>query len=247
MHANYSFHFLETVSKQLVDELEALTVSFLDAAALARLAADQAASNAHQGVYLLRLAGQPVYLGKADDVHDRLRQHLRKLSGRQNIDLAQVGYKALLLDKSMSTAANETVLIGLFRRHHEGMWNGTGFGPKDPGKNRDTTAPGPFDRDHPIKADYPLTTVTDVETVTSLFRKMKNELPYVFRYELTANSGNINLDLDQVPRSAEMLLRAAMQALEPGWQAAILSYGMVVYPAQKNYGPQVTTMLSPGR
>ena len=120
MHATYSFHFLNTVSKQLIAELDALTVSTLDAAALTKLAADQVSANAHQGVYLLHVNGRPVYLGKAEDVHDRLRQHLRKLSGRRNVDLTQVGYKALLLDKSMSTAANETVLIALFRRDYQG-------------------------------------------------------------------------------------------------------------------------------
>ena len=44
------------------------------------------------------------------------------------------------------------------------MWNGSGFGPKDPGKNRDTTEPGAFDRDHPIITDLQVQNVEDHET-----------------------------------------------------------------------------------
>ena len=60
----------------------------------------------------------------------RLRGHLNKLKGSQKINLSAVGYKALVLDKSMSTAANEDVLTAVFGAKHSGMWNNKGFGPK---------------------------------------------------------------------------------------------------------------------
>ncbi len=245
MHTTYTFDFLTTISHQLVEELDLLVATPLTANALEKLNEDQSACGTRQGVYVLFLEGMPVYLGKADNVHERLRQHLRKLSGRLNVDVSRLGYKALLLDKSISTAANEDVLIDLFRDNHEELWNGTGFGPKDPGRERDTTAPNKFDREFPIRADFPVETVADVETVGSLFHKMKRELPYVFRHGLTPEVGALAIDLRDVPRTAEALLTAAMAVMEPGWQAVILSHGMVVYKDNKAYAPEIRTIRSP--
>ena len=242
MHAAYSFHFLDTVSRELIAELGALALTPLNQQALAKLAADQVTLNARQGVYLLYHRGEPVYLGKADDVHERLRQHLRKMSGRANIDLGAVGYKALLLDKSMSTAANETVLIQLFQETYQGMWNGTGFGTKAPGKERDTTAPSKFDREHPIKADYPITGIRDKETVGAVFQTIKSQVPFVFRHAVDSKALKIELELREVPRTAESLVAAALASMEAGWYCAVLSYGLVVYRDRKTYGPDVRVL-----
>jgi hypothetical protein len=243
LHATYTFDFLTTVSKQLVEKLDSLPVTQL-AANLDALAAFQQETGFVQGVYLVHEGALPKYLGKADNVHDRLKQHLRKLSGRRNIVQAEVGYKALLLDKSMGTAANEEILIRLYEAEHDAMWNGSGFGPKDPGKERDTTAPSAFDRDHPIITDFAVTNVEDHETIRTLFVKMKRDLPYVFRYEVGA-ARNTAVDLTDLPRNAEALLRAAMRVLPLGWHSAILSYGMVVYNvAPKNYPAGVVVIPS---
>lgn len=234
MHSFYNFHFLDTISRQLQEKLEALKTSPLNQEALQSLDAYQTENKAAQGVYLLHYDGRPVYVGKAGDVAQRLAQHLRKLSGRQNIDLAKVGYQALLLDKSMSTAANEDVLVRLFRKKYSGMWNRQGFGPKDPGQNRDTTKPGPFDTRHPIRTDHMVPGVTNEETVASLLLKMKATLPYVCRYQL-GNRGGETLDLRNVAHQARPLMQAVVDALGPGWKAGILSYGMVLYRNDKHY------------
>lgn len=244
MHATFIFDFLTTVSKQLVERLDALPVTNLSETTLTALADFQRETGFVQGVYLIHEAAQPRYLGKANEVCDRLRQHLWKLSGRLNINLADIGYKAVLLDNSMSTAANEELLIRLFAAQHAGMWNGKGFGPNDPGKERDTTAPSDFDRDHPIVTDFAVEGVNDNETIGTLFRKMKDGLPYVFRYKIgTARTTPLNLT--DVPRNAEALLRAAMRVLPRGWHGAILSYGMVVYAVPpKQYPAGVVVMES---
>lgn len=234
MHSFYSFHFLDTISHQLREKLEALPTTMLTAATLRTLASYQEENQARQGVYLLHYDERPVYVGKALDVAERLAQHLRKLSGRQNIELARVGYKALLLDKSMSTAANEDVLVSLFREAHADMWNGQGFGPKDPGQNRDTTRPGPFDTRHPIRADHPVTGITNTETVASLLGKMKVALPYVCRYNIEGR-GDEPVNLDGVAHKARPLMQAVVNVLGPGWKAGILSYGMVLYHNDKHY------------
>lgn len=244
MHATYTFDFLTTVSKQLVEKLDSLAVTPL-AANLDAVADFQRTSGFVHGVYVLHEGALPVYLGKADDVHDRLKQHLRKLSGRRNIVLSDIGYRALLLEKSMSTAANEDVLIRLYEAQHDAMWNRRGFGPKDPGKERDTTAPSMFDRDHPIITDFPMENVQDQETVGTLFRKMKDELPYVFRFSI-GTARTTPIDLTGMPRNAEALLRAAVRVLPRGWHGAILSYGMVVYNVPPKQYPAGVVVIESG-
>ncbi|GAB3097205.1 hypothetical protein GCM10027159_16960 [Lysobacter terrae] len=160
------------------------------------------------------------------------------------MDLQDVGYKALLLDKSMSTAANENVLIDLFQQANPHMWNGKGFGPKDPGKERDTTRPSAFDQAYPIREDFPVATVQDHETVGSLLTKMKAELPFVFRYGLRSRDAACStpLDLTGVGRSAQELLQVAVTALGPGWKGVVLAFGMVLYKTTKDY-PYGRTLL----
>ena len=78
-----------------------------------------------------------------------------------------------------------------------------------------------------------------------LFRKMKDGLPYVFRYQIdTARTTPI--DLTGVPRNAEALLRAAMRVLPHGGHGAILSYGMVAYAVPPKQYPAGVVVISSG-
>ena len=243
MHALYSFHFLLTVSAQLHDQLNAMDETPLTENALETLAQFQRANNAVQGVYVLHHNGLPVYVGKASNIRVRLQKHLKKISGRRNISLADIAYKALLLDKSMSTAANENVLLGLFQQSYAGMWNNGGFGPNDPGKQRDTTKPGVFDRTYPIRKDYRIEMISPPTTVGSLFIMMKEQLPYVFRYQqLTDTEATTPIALTSVSIAADELFRTAVIALGTGWKGAIVSYGMVLYKNDKAYpfGEEIT-------
>ncbi|RYZ81033.1 MAG: Eco29kI family restriction endonuclease [Proteobacteria bacterium] len=234
MHALYSFDFLDTISKQLQERLDSLNVTLLNGEQLGELENFQEENQRKQGVYVIHYDGAPRYIGKAANVAERLKQHYKKLTGRQNIDLAKIGYKCLLLDKSMSTAANEDLLIEKYREVHSDLWNGQGFGPKDPGKERDTTVPGSFDQRHPIRLDFQLSEIDDAETVKSLSKKLKTGLPYVFRYNVSSREEeDLNLvGIERVPRS---LVQALVNHLGAGWRGAILSYGIVVYQNQKNY------------
>lgn len=103
--------------------LEALPESSLNTETLLSLQQYQQDCGTHQGVYVIHHNGVPVYVGKANNVSDRLSQHLMKLSGRRGIAPESIGYKALLLDKSMGTAANEDILITMFKAEHAEMWN----------------------------------------------------------------------------------------------------------------------------
>ncbi|QIK81508.1 hypothetical protein G7069_07820 [Lysobacter sp. HDW10] len=234
MHAIYSFDFLNTVSEQLSKELESLSVSRLEYSSIAQLECFQTENRSKQGVYLLHLCGDPVYLGKAVNIKERLLQHLIKLSGRRNINLLDVGYKALLLDKSMSTAANETVLLGFFQQKYPEMWNNKGFGPKDPGRQRDNTNPGFFDVHYPIEENYVISVAVSKMSISDLFRTMKASLPYVFRYNLE-DKGGAEVDVSSVRPVARELLQLAIDALGPGWKGVVLAYGMIAYRTNQEY------------
>jgi predicted GIY-YIG superfamily endonuclease len=242
----YDFNFLETVSAQLVETLDTLPASTLDSRMLSELSQFQRQERSRQGIYLLMHDEKPVYLGKANDLSNRLAGHLRKLQGRLHIDRGTLSFKAILLDRSMSTAANEELLIAAFSKTHRGMWNGKGFGSKDPGKNRDRTEPSAFDRDHPIIRDFPVV-LDNTETVLSLFVKLKNQLPFLFRHEkLPKEIADIPLDLQQVDRQAEAVLRHAISKFPSEWHGAILSYGIVVYAGLDAYWHTTNVFASPG-
>jgi len=238
LHSLYVFDFLTTVSLQLKEKLEGLDETVLDKASLAELAMYQRENDSLQGVYVIHYEGQPKYVGKANNVSDRLSQHLTKLSGRRGIDPLLIGYKTLLLDKSMSTAANEDILISMFKQEHTGMWNGAGFGPKDPGKERDTTKPGPFDTAYPILDEYLVNLKMDESgaiNLKDLVTTMKDQLPYVFRYNIPAEELEKTMILTNDDRRARSLLQAVVSFLGEGWKGAVISYGMVLYKTSKHY------------
>lgn len=238
MYSLYVFDFLTTVSVQLKEKLEGLDETVLDKASLADLARYQREHDALQGVYVIHYEGQPKYVGKANNVSDRLSQHLTKLSGRKGINPLAIGYKTLLLDKSMSTAANEDILISMFKQEHTGMWNGAGFGPKDPGKERDTTKPGPFDTAYPILDEYLVNLKTDENgaiNLKDLVTTMKDQLPYVFRYNVPAEELEKTIVLTSDDRRARSLLLTVVSFLGEGWKGAVISYGMVLYKTSKHY------------
>jgi hypothetical protein len=245
MHVLYNFHFLNTVSIQLKELLDSTKVTLLNDRKLEDLDKFQNSNDSKQGVYLLHHKDEPVYLGKAENVADRLTQHLRKLRGRKNIQLKSIGYKAILLDKSMSTAANEDILIAMFQKTHEGMWNGKGFGPKDPGKERDTTAPSWFDKNYSIIPDYSVEGLAGNASVLEIAETMKLKLPYVFRYNIPQDVGDKQVNLVNVKMDAKSLLTVAVNALGAGWKGVILSYGMILYKTEQVYphGIEITAKI----
>jgi len=238
LHSLYVFDFLRTVSYQLKETLETLSASPLSDLALANLQEFQGEARSTQGVYLLIYDSVPCYIGKANNVKDRLSQHLTKLRGRRNINLDHLAYKALLLDKSMSTAANESILIELFKEQNVDMWNGAGFGPKDPGQERDTTKPGKFDQQHPIIDNFRVNLRLDQDGTIELghlLAAMKSQLPYVFRYDVPKSELSGKIDMISIEPVANNLLQIIVSHLGVGWRGAIISYGMVLYKTSKRY------------
>lgn len=231
----FKFRLPIAVTTQLIEKLEQLEATPLTRADLDRLADFQRKHEMQAGVYVLYLDGVAVYAGKADGLLDRLHQHLEKIRGRVILAAKEVRYKALLLDENWSTSANEDLLIRHFKERDECEWNKSGFGPKDPGKNRDGYQPNRFDLLYPINTEWPITGVGDAMSIGEVLALMKEQLPYVLRYELPVEDMRRTLKLKGVPRTAMGLALAIAKELGEEYQFMLFKSHMVLYKSRKQY------------
>lgn len=243
MFGLFRFDLPQAVTNQLVLDLNDLEGSSLTPNALADLRAFQERHEAQHGVYLLLDNDHPVYIGKADNVAERLLQHYEKLRGRLNVDLATINYKALILEVTWSTSANEDLLIEYFKSKDQCEWNKKGFGPKDPGKERDGHKPGWFDSTYPINSSWPCENIPDRINVGGALGLLKDQLPYLLRYSVDAPESKIELDLSGVPRTAESILVNVAGALGAQWQLMQFNSHFTLYkhdrPKQYSNGKQL--------
>ena len=85
------------------------------------------------GVYVLYWDEVTVYVGQAQNLRNRLRDHLRKIQGRQGINASDVTCKYLTIARLWEVARAEAVLIARFNPE----WNGIpGFSSHAPGSGR---------------------------------------------------------------------------------------------------------------
>ena len=85
------------------------------------------------GVYVIYWNNEVVYVGQARNLRNRLRDHYRKIDGRDGIDPNQVTCRYLTIARLWEVSRAEEVLIGRF--HPE--WNGVpGFSMHTPGRGR---------------------------------------------------------------------------------------------------------------
>jgi hypothetical protein len=95
------------------------------------------------GIYALYFKEKLVYVGKASKgttkskrtLRTRLTEHVRKISGRQNITLTDMKCRYLTFASEWWVFAAEFALITHFRP----AWNESGFGSKVPGAGRPGT------------------------------------------------------------------------------------------------------------
>jgi hypothetical protein len=230
--------FKLSISKALTDQLhEALHE--LDPAPLTE--ADLAQVEARQGVYQLYLADDLVYVGSASgSLRNRLSQHLRKLSGRQNIAAASVRFTCLYVDEDLTVLAPEDRLIRVFQDEGSCAWNGSGFGIHDPGRRRDETAvdAGHFDAQYPIRLDW----ITDIPagsyTAADLLAQLRRDLPYTFRYQSDAAArqdyGAAAVEVPEDGMAARALLQLIAAAL-PDYQVTALPGYLIMYRERRDY------------
>jgi hypothetical protein len=232
----FYFSLPRAVTEHLFERLDELNPSRLDVKRLKALTVFQGKKKAAQGVYVIYEREVAVYAGKANDVAARLSEHYDKLRARVGIDIGTIGFKALLLDENWSTSANETLLIAKYKERGECRWNGAGFGPKDPGKERDTTRPSWFDATYPVRDDWPIAAnLPDHSTVGGILGLLKTELPFLLRYGKLGKGAALPVNLTGVPRTARAVLVRCAETLGDGWQLTLLKYGLILYPTVKDF------------
>ncbi len=199
------------------------------------------------GIYKLYHQESLVYIGKADSLKKRLGEHRRKIVGRQNLDLADMGFKCLFIHPNWTTLAPENSLIKYYRKSGEGecAWNGNGFGPHDPGRERETTnkPPDGFDAQYPIRQDWACDWIkADAWKAARLLKAIKRGLPYLVRYQTATKKSlephpdyvDLTITVPKDDMTARELLRVIAKALH-GWQATAFPSHMILYKEQRTY------------
>lgn len=239
-HAHFEIDIIHALSSQLVAAFSKLEVGPLTDEEISALPKGQ-------GVYKLYHQGALVYVGKADSLKKRLGEHRHKISGRQNIDVADMGYKCLFVHPNWTTLAPESSLIKHYRKSGEGecAWNGNGFGPHDPGRERETTnkAPDGFDAQYPIRQDWRCDWIKAGErNAAELLKAIKGDLPYLLRYQTAKQKSqephsdykDLTVNVPQDDMTVRDLLRTVAETL-PGWQATAFPSHMILYKEHRTY------------
>ncbi len=211
------------------------------------------ALEARPGVYELYLRGELVYVGKASQkLTDRLRQHRRKISGRERIELSEVSFQCLYVEEDLEAAAPEKMLLKKYKLRGSIPWNTNGFGNKDPGRQRDHTLvkENHFDAHYPVNLDLVVEPVTTGRNPVALrpghypvkkyLQGLKRALPFNLRFPTdnppyTRGGGTQPTVEVDGPRPFRELIRRALYALPEGWQATALPGYVILYPEIRDY------------
>jgi hypothetical protein len=232
---NYPELLLEALAKEPLYELSTQSLDDLGKTA---------------GVYELHysppgIGSQLVYIGKAEQsLHDRLRQHMRKIDGRLNIETRHMRFRCLEMADDLSYLAPEQLLLKLFvAEGHEVPWARNGFGNKDPGRARDRTAPAAsaFDALYPIDLSYQvnLDGFAEETTAREFANRLKGRLPFGFRcspYE--GKFDEIPATFPDGPVSADEAFRLLARYAGKDWQITALAGYVVMYEERYTDYPQ---------
>ncbi|TXL84601.1 Eco29kI family restriction endonuclease [Streptomyces sp. IB2014 016-6] len=237
-HDDFRLSITQALGDQLAAALDKLTPAPLTEANLNRLG-DRA------GVYQLYRNGEFVYVGKADkSLPTRILKHLRKVSGRQGISLAEMTFTCLYVAEDFSALAPEKLLIKHYKEQGQIRWNNNGFGNNDPGKRRDETV---------VKANhFDALFRIDLERVISGFKpgtmalskvlaRVSAEAPYTFRYEKkkTGAAYKREVEIPDHELTIAQMLGLIARSLPTEWQIAVLPGRVIMYPDNRRDYPSV--------
>jgi hypothetical protein len=230
-----SFHadFTLSVTRALRDQLDA-ALSNLTRASLSDENLD--CLQERSGVYQLYLRNELIYVGKADtSLPGRLGQHMRKISGRENIDLADVEFSCLYVAEDFTALAPEKLLISRYDKSDRGrlMWNHNGFGNKDPGRRRDHTAvkSNHFDRSYPADLQRLVGGLTPGDIrMDSFLGQLKSGLSFNFRYDKSLGAAAdtlLNVESDKM--TADQAFSLVARSMPREWQIVALPGYSIMY------------------
>ena len=198
------------------------------------------------GVYELYLNGglreHRVYVGKANmPLPSRLGEHLRKLSGRINLNIEDIRFKCLYVDEDLDAASPEKLLIKIYRADGTSPWNNSGIGGKDPGHNREDTVVKRkhFDARYPV---HPGQVVANLklgsQSLYPLLKDVKAKLPYLFRFEekkVRRDHRDTPVPVTSNALAMRDIIRLALEALPEGWQATAMPGRVILYDEIVDY------------
>jgi hypothetical protein len=238
--ARFEIDIISALSSQLVDAFEKLDPGPLTEKQLDDL-------DPGQGVYQLFYKGAIVYVGQARSLKTRRAQHRKKISGRQNINVEDMGFKCLYVHANWTALAPEDALIKHHRKLGKGTcpWNGNGFGPHDPGRERETTnkLTEGFDALYPIRTELPCGWISPGGyNALDLLKALKRGLPYLLRFEgLAQKSGRrhaelltARIEVQSENMAAEDLITLIAKELD-GWQGTVFPSHMILYKESRAY------------
>jgi len=172
----FEFEMAGPFFSQICEDFEQLTPVPLDALNLANV-------RETPGVYGLHHSGKMVYVGKADDsVRDRLNKHLRQLTGRLGITPTEVSFRCLHFAHTWDPFQPEAQMI----ERYKPAWNYTGFGPNDPGHNRDKTIlkDNHWHVIYPLDCDYNCSLIPNGSyNIFDLLKRIAKDAPYWVRFQ----------------------------------------------------------------
>lgn len=237
---HFEINIISALSAQLLEKLKQLEPAPLDPEYLNALASGQ-------GIYQLYHQQNLVYVGKANSLKKRLNEHRDKIRGRQRIDVSEMSFTCLYVHANWTALAPEESLIRHYKASGEGgcAWNGNGFGPHDPGRDRESTDKPTegFDAKYPIRGDWPCDWIhKGSHDVFELLSSLKRELPFLLRFEMAAKKSRsphdafsgLRVEVLEDGMSATELLVLVAKAL-PGWQATAFPSHLILYEEKRPY------------
>ncbi|MFY7064675.1 Eco29kI family restriction endonuclease [Nocardiopsis changdeensis] len=195
------------------------------------------------GIYQLYHNEHFVYVGKADkNLPQRIKIHLKKISGRKNISIDEMKFTCLYVDEDFPAVAPEKLLIAKYRERGEIPWNTNGFGNNDPGRQRDGTIipANHFDVLHPINLELPVQGIGPGKLpLRKLLAEFKKQLPYNFRYalKLLGPMGDVETTIPRADPSAGEIFSIIGKAITQEWQISLLHGYAIMYPEGKKDYP----------
>jgi len=245
-YREFEFDLPGALLDHLIRALDELELASLDAASLAVVPEAQ-------GIYQLFLDGELVYIGKTDadsGLFRRLTRHSAKVIHRTGLDPARLSFKAIRI--FVFTAMDlEAQLIKHYGTVKGTKWNGSGFGSNDPGRNRDNSAPGNFDREFPIDIDFELEAdFSGTRSAAAVAAQLKAVLPYTFRFQTEPPRSrtshpdlqNTNVTMPAGAMTARRVIQELVRQLPSGWQATALSAVLILYKEKVDTYPQATIL-----
>jgi len=242
------FDLPSALLSQLVLLLDEMPEGPLEAAAVQKI--DDA-----QGVYQLFLNGELVYIGKTDaqaGLRARLLRHAIKIRSRQNLAHDTIGFKAVRVFVFTAMDLEELLIKHYKDSPTPPIWNLSGFGSNDPGRNRDHTLlkAGHFDKKYPIDLDLrvELYAPDGKATAAAVLTQLKDQLAYNIRFEgKTSKSKSPHPELVEtevhLPNNVDTvsnILRRVKTALGAEWQITALPGYVIAYKEKTTYKEGIT-------